>query len=68
MPADHSALVHLVSLIEAARAHADTLGVNAGTTVGLLDEALVAAHAIEAHQGHADEGIRPGDLTTDNDK
>ena len=68
MPASHSDLTHLISLVEAAKAQADRLGHDAGTTAGLLEQALVAARAISAHGGTPDEGLRLDELTTDNDK
>ena len=68
MAASPSDLQNLISLIEAAKAGADRLGPDAGTTSGLLDQALIAARAIKAHGGTPDEGLRPEELTTDNDK
>jgi hypothetical protein len=68
MAASHSDLQKLISLIEAAKAGADRLGPDGGTTAGHLDQALVAARAIDAHGGRPDEGVPVENLTTDNDK
>lgn len=67
MPVPHHDLVHLVSLIEAAKAQAVKLGA-AGSVVDHLDQALSVAQALDAEGGRANEGLRPEDLTTDNDK
>ena len=66
-PAHHD-LVHLVALIEAAKAHATRLGSGAGVILDELEQALLAARALESHAGKADEGLRPQELTTDNDE
>jgi hypothetical protein len=34
----------------------------------LLDESLTRVHDLQANGGKADEGLRPQDLTTDNDE
>ena len=68
MPISHHDLTHLISLIEAAKAHAVGLGPDEGTVSGLLDQALLAVRALDAHGGTPDEGLRPDELTTDNDK
>lgn len=64
----HHDVTHLASLIEAARSQAQKLGPAAGAVASCLDEALTAARSLEAKGGRADEGLRPEDLTTDNDK
>ena len=61
-------LAHLTSLIDAAKAHAARLGPEVRAVSGLLDEALAFVREMQAHGGRADEGLRPDDLTTDNDK
>jgi hypothetical protein len=68
MPASEHDLVHLVALIESAKAHADATGPEAQGIGRMLDEALQATRTLQARGGVADEGIRPEDLTTGNDK
>ena len=67
MSALPSSLSHLVALIGAAQAHAETLGPEAGEARRLLGEALAAARSADGRGGRPDEGLRPEDLTTDND-
>ncbi len=64
----HHDVAHLASLIEAAKSQAEKVGPPAGAVASRLAEALVAARSLEAQGGRADEGLRPEDLTTDNDK
>ena len=59
---------HLVALIGAAKAHADTLGTGTEEIGRLLDEAMTGARALAARDGRADEGLRLDQLTTDNDE
>ena len=61
-------LAHLLSLIEAANAQAAKLGDSGRSVSGLLDRALLGARALDTRSGSAKEGLRPEDLTTDNDK
>ena len=68
MPAAHHDVVHLISLVEAAKAQAAKLGADAGTTGALLEQALLAARELEARGGRADEGLRPEELNTANDE
>ncbi|MDB5512523.1 MAG: hypothetical protein JWR08_2006 [Enterovirga sp.] len=67
MSASRHDLAHLASLIDAARAHAAGLGVECGETVRLLEEALSRVRALEGRGGQADQGLRPQQLTTEND-
>ena len=67
MSTAHHDLAHLLALIEAARSHAARIGPEVGSVSRLLDEAVVAVLALEGHGGRPDEGLRPQDLTTDND-
>lgn len=65
--ADHD-LSHLLALVEAARAEAGRLGAAAGSVPETLARAADEVRARLAEGGRPDEGIRPEDLTTDNDK
>ena len=58
---------HLLRLVEAARAHA--AGLDAHAVVATLDEALRGVRALAAGRGDGpDEGKRPEELTTENDR
>lgn len=59
---------HLVALIKAARAEAERLGSGAEPVIGALDEAERSAQALLADDGRPDEGVRPNNLTTENDE
>lgn len=61
-------LSHLTALIEAAKAHAAGLGPDLRAVSGLLDESLTFVRELQHNGGKADEGLRPQDLTTANDK
>jgi hypothetical protein len=61
-------LSHLIALVEAAKAHAARLGPEVGPVSRLLDEAIVRVRELQANGGKADEGLRPQDLTTENDE
>jgi hypothetical protein len=55
-------------LIEAARAEAERLKPDTANIVQLLGEALLQARNIAGHGGRPDEGLRPDQLTTENDR
>ena len=57
----------LIKLLEDARSEADRLGPTGRAIVGRLGEALVAARALAATDGGADEGKRPEELSSAND-
>ncbi len=61
-------LAHLLASIEAARAHAERLGPLARRVAALLEEAALTARSLQAHGGRPDEGLRPEQLTTENDE
>jgi hypothetical protein len=58
---------HLVALVEAALAEARRSGQTASAVATSLEQALLAARGLAA-PGAPDEGVRPENLTTDNDK
>ena len=59
---------HLVNLIETAKAEAARLGPALQDVAGALDAAVASARAALGAGGQPDEGLRPEDLTTANDK
>lgn len=59
---------HLVALIEAAQAEAVRAGEGASAVRTSLEQALLAARGLAASGARPDEGLRPDELTTDNDK
>ena len=61
-------LAHLSALIEAAKAHAVRLGPEIRAVCSLLEESLTVVHELQGNGGKADEGLRPQDLTTENDE
>lgn len=61
-------LAHLTALIEAAKAHAGRLGPEMRAVCSLLDESLTRVRDLKSNGGKADEGLRPQDLTTENDE
>ncbi|NNM72237.1 hypothetical protein [Enterovirga aerilata] len=61
-------LAHLAALIEAAQAHAGRLGPEVRAVCGLLEEALTIVRELQSNGGKADEGLRPQELTTENDE
>lgn len=61
-------IAHLCALIGAAKAEADRLRLDSANIPGLLAEALREAEAILAHGDRPDEGLRPQQLTTENDR
>jgi hypothetical protein len=67
MSASQHDLTHLAALVEAANAHAVRLGPEVGPVCRLLDEALATLREVQANGGRADEGLRPQDLSSDND-
>jgi hypothetical protein len=68
MPASEHDLTHLLSLIEAARSHAERTGSDAQGVGRLLHEALAMVRTLQARGGVIDEGIPTEHLTTENDK
>ena len=64
----HHNLARLSSLIEAAKSQAEKLGASGRSVSDLLDQALHSARALGGRVGSMEEGLRPEDLTTDNDK
>jgi hypothetical protein len=61
-------IAHLTALIEAAQAEAERLRPDTANIVQLLGEALLQARNIAGHGGRPDEGLRPDQLTTENDR
>ena len=61
-------LTHLAALIEAAKAHSVRLGPEVRGVCSLLDEALTVVRALQSNGGNANEGLRPEDLTTENNE
>ncbi len=61
-------LDRLVSLVDDAKAAASKLGPGLDRVADLLARALDDLHAIQAHGGRPDEGLRPDQLTSDNDR
>ena len=59
---------HLLSLLEAASAEAERLGPAAADIARRLETATSAARSVMGQAGARDEGLRPEDLTTGNDK
>jgi hypothetical protein len=55
-------------LIEAAKSHAARIGPEVRAVCSLLDESLTVLHELQANGGKADEGLRPQDLTSENDE
>ena len=68
MSASEHDLQHLVALIEAARAQAGRAGAVAAQVAASLDQAARSTRALLAGGGQPEEGLRPEDLTTENDK
>ena len=68
MPVSSHDLTHLVALIEAARSHAQRLGPEVAAACRSLDEALTTVRDLQGNGGRADEGLRPQELTTENDE
>ena len=60
-------LEHHVTLIEAAKNEAERLQPDTANIAQLLGEALLQARNISGHGGRPDEGLRPDQLTTEND-
>ena len=61
-------LAHLAALIEAAKAHAARLGPEVRAVCSHLEESLTLVRELQSNGGKADEGLRPQDLTTENDE
>jgi hypothetical protein len=68
MPPSQHDLLHLSSLIEAARSQAGKSGPELASVGRLLDEALATLRELQASGGKPDEGLRPDELNTENDK
>ena len=68
MSAEPHDVAHLVALIEATKAEAARLGPGLGGVPGHLEQALIEARGLLARHCRADEGLRPEDLTTGNDR
>ena len=66
MPDQTHDFAHLAALIEAAAREAERLGAVAAPVTAALGEATRAARLLAA--GGPDEGVRPGGLTTENDR
>jgi hypothetical protein len=62
-----SDLAHLSTLIETAKKEAERLKPDTANIAHLLGEALLQAHSIARHGGRPDEGLRPDQLTSEND-
>jgi hypothetical protein len=61
-------LAHLAALIDAAKAHASRLGPEVRGASSQLDQASAFVRELQSNGGKADEGLRPQDLTTQNDE
>ncbi len=61
-------LAHLAALIEAAGSHAGRLGPEIQPVRSHLEESLTILRELQSNGGRADEGIRPQQLTTENDE
>ena len=61
-------LEHLAALINSAKAHADRLGPEVRAVCSLLGESLTVVRELQGNGGKADEGLRPDQLTTENDE
>lgn len=68
MSSDPNDFAHLATLIESAKAEATRLGPAAAEAVRSLEAAAVAARSAAAHGGRPDEGMRPDELSSSNDK
>ncbi|MBM0204827.1 hypothetical protein JNW90_18425 [Micromonospora sp. STR1s_5] len=68
MTVSHPDLAHLEALIEAAKAHAVRLGPEVRGICSQLDQASAFVRELQSNGGKADEGLRPQDLTTQNDE
>jgi len=60
-------LAQLSALIETAKKEAERLQPDTANIAQLLGEALLQAQSITRHGGRPDEGLRPDQLTSEND-
>ena len=60
-------IAHLSALIETAKTESERLKPDTANISELLGEALLQARSIARHGGRPDEGLRPDQLTSEND-
>ena len=68
MTASQHDLDHLAALVDAAKSHAERLGPDVGPVSRLLEDARATLRDLKANGGRADEGMRPEDLSSENDE